>query len=197
MFTLFKSVEYPNINGELTRDFAQNIPASQLRNIPEEIDGTTITEIILENNFYHRKFNPAGGKKTHDYTSRKYRGCPVVMDNSTQLMWQQRTSKMWMNFFEAEMWIAELNEKHFAGFTNWRMPTIEEAFSLMEPPMNGEHKIINFINSIFDFITWTIWTSDIDKMNTDYAYVIDYGECSWSLHQFTETFFVRAVRNCD
>lgn len=125
----------------------------------------------------------------------KLHKCKVVVDNQTKLMWQKETSKMWMNYLNAEQWINDLNEKHWAGFTDWRMPTVEEALSLLQPGIHGNRTIINFINPVFDFVTWTIWTSDLNQSDTSQAYVIDYGEGSWSAHNFMSTFFVRAVRN--
>jgi len=125
----------------------------------------------------------------------KLHKCKVVVDNQTKLMWQKETSKMWMNYLNAEQWINDLNEKHLAGFTDWRMPTVEEALSLLQPGIHGNRTIINFINPVFDFVTWTIWTSDLNQTDTSQAYVIDYGEGSWSAHNFMSTFFVRAVRN--
>ena len=195
MFNIFKNSEQANKTGELTGRYLQQEQLIKLRNVPAEIDSATITEIITDKNFYHKKFNPDCKRTLHTYKEMKLHKCKVVVDNQTKLMWQKETSKMWMNYPNAEKWIGDLNEKHWAGFTDWRMPTVEEALSLLQPGIYGNRTIINFINPVFDFVTWTIWTSDLNQNDASQAFIIDYGEGSWSAHNFTSTFFVRAVRN--
>jgi hypothetical protein len=63
-------------------------------------------------------------------------GDGTVTDEETQLMWKQTdayqdTSK-WTNWFMAEDYIKSLNLRKFAGYINWRMPTLEEAEELFD-----------------------------------------------------------------
>jgi len=63
-------------------------------------------------------------------------GDGTVTDKETKLMWNQTdayqdTSK-WSNWFMAEDYIKALNNKKFAGYVNWRMPTLEEAEDLFD-----------------------------------------------------------------
>jgi serine/threonine-protein kinase len=58
----------------------------------------------------------------------------VVVDDATGLMWQRGgPSDGRLTFEEAEEYIAQLNAERWGGFDDWRLPTLEEAMSLMLP----------------------------------------------------------------
>ena len=65
-------------------------------------------------------------------------GDVVVVDNATGLMWHQSGSDVQMGWYEAQKWIKKLNEGSwlnkggYAGYCDWRLPTVEEAASLLE-----------------------------------------------------------------
>ena len=54
----------------------------------------------------------------------------TVLDSSTGLMWQKSDSfhdgKKGMNWYEALEYIDGKNAQKFAGFSDWRLPTVEE-----------------------------------------------------------------------
>jgi hypothetical protein len=92
-------------------------------------------------------------------------GDGTVTDKETKLMWNQTdayqdTSK-WSNWFMAEDYIKSLNIKKFAGYINWRMPTLEEAEDLYDEDMHirDMDRFEIFIDSAFSpgggFTTWT------------------------------------------
>jgi len=115
----------------------------------------------------------------------------VVYDKASGLMWQQSGSTKYMEYQEAKKWIDDLNQKGFAGYHDWRLPTLEEAMSLVEPKkMNGNL----YIDPIFDQKQWWIWTSDQVK-GESWAWVVsfDVGYCFYGL--FDYSFHVRALRS--
>jgi serine/threonine-protein kinase len=69
----------------------------------------------------------------NDYFEQTLDGDKVVIDSATNLMWQQAGSPEPMPYDSTERYIRELNNKAFAGFKNWRLPTLGEAMPLMEP----------------------------------------------------------------
>ncbi len=104
-------------------------------------------------------------------------------------MWQHSGSDN-LNYGDFNRYIETLNAKKFAGFNDWRLPTLEEAMSLMEP----EKKEHLYIDPIFDSKQSHIWTANQvgDAISQQWAvdfssgYCINYGPRSNG--------YVRAVR---
>jgi SAM-dependent methyltransferase len=81
----------------------------------------------------------------------------IVVDRASGLMWLQGGSAAAMDYFEAQEWIDDLNIRNYAGYSDWRLPSVEEAASLMETKaMNGDL----FIDPVFSQIQRVIWTGD-------------------------------------
>lgn len=93
----------------------------------------------------------------------------VIFDHATNLMWQQGGSSKSMTFTDAEAYVHDLNTKHYASFSDWRLPTLEESMSLMtcEEKNGGFH-----IYPAFDNTQWSIWT--VDKSAPGVAWVVDF-----------------------
>lgn len=75
-------------------------------------------------------------------------------------MWQQGGSNVAMNYDKAKAWIKELNQTGYAGYHDWRLPTSEEAMSLVEPQKNESNLYIDFV---FNKEPMMIWTTDMVK----------------------------------
>lgn len=86
--------------------------------------------------------------------------------------------------------INQLNLDKFADYTDWRLPTLEEAMSLMEPKKNESNL---HIASIFDRKQYWIWSADRNSVSL--AWDIDYYEGSCHYYFIEKSLFVRAVRN--
>ncbi|NIP99230.1 MAG: DUF1566 domain-containing protein, partial [Nitrospinaceae bacterium] len=60
----------------------------------------------------------------------------TVTDHSSGLMWKKKDSyqeeKKWMNWEMAKDFVKRMNEKKFAGFSDWRLPTREELKTLYD-----------------------------------------------------------------
>lgn len=69
----------------------------------------------------------------HDYELRELLGDKVVIDHATGLMWHQSGSTFGLNWYKAKRWVEQLNREGYGGYNDWRLPTIEEASSLLEP----------------------------------------------------------------
>ncbi|MFQ5481381.1 MAG: DUF1566 domain-containing protein [Nitrospinaceae bacterium] len=63
-------------------------------------------------------------------------GAGTVVDRETGLMWKQtdgfQDESRFYDWFQAERYVQELNNKRFAGFLDWRMPTLEEAEGIFD-----------------------------------------------------------------
>ena len=83
-----------------------------------------------------------------------------------------------------------VNKKGYAGFDDWRLPTLEEASSLLE----FGAKSGKFIDSTFDEKQWGTWTDD--KSDKGHAWIVTYVNGTISEVQAgTPATFVRPVRS--
>jgi len=99
---------------------------------------------------------------SHDYEVNIIEDDKVVIDHATGLMWHQSGSFKNMSWKRAKKWVAELNEKGYAGFSNWRLPTLEETVSLLEPSETNGNQ---FIDPAFDKAQSSVWTCDSNISN--------------------------------
>ena len=95
-----------------------------------------------------------------------------------------------MNYSEAEAYIQKLRSKQFAGFNDWRLPTLEEAMSLMEPAKNKDGL---FINPIFDKRQKDCWSIDLEKSSDD-AWEVEFDDGKVDTESKNHRNYVRAVR---
>ena len=93
----------------------------------------------------------------HDYEVNTIKGEKIVIDHATKLMWHQSGSYNNISWKRAKKWVRELNKQSYAGFSDWRLPTLEEAVSLLESSKKNGNQ---FIDPVFDKTQWSIWTCD-------------------------------------
>ena len=93
--------------------------------------------------FYIKKFNE-DGDFPNDFIDN---GDGTISDRVTGLMWGKECSSKLYQYYRAEKYISGLNNKEFAGYNDWRIPTLVELCSLLERRKNekGLH-----INPLFD-----------------------------------------------
>jgi len=115
----------------------------------------------------------------------------VIIDHTTSLMWQQAGSDNYMTSDKAQEYINQLNLDKFAGFNDWRLPTLEEAMSLMEAKQNDDNGF--YINSLFGKEQEWIWTADLH--NADYTWCVTFIGGGCSAGGFGTNCHVRAVRS--
>lgn len=105
-------------------------------------------------------------------------------------MWQQSGSDN-MIFEDVKKYINEINEKRFADFNDWRLPTLEEGLSLMEPKQKNSF----YIDPIFDNKQRFIWTADKLKVAVAQWVVGFYGGYCFYFGTLDSYSYVRAVRS--
>ena len=96
-----------------------------------------------------------------------------------------------MNYERAQVYIDSLNSVGFASSKDWRLPTLEEAMSLMEPA-RGNRDL--HISDQFDELQSSIWTADKLSASSSTAWVVyfDFGYCDGN--HVDNILYVRAVR---
>ena len=121
-----------------------------------------IADIII----HEKKFNQGFfGHSTisHDYEENIIDNDNIVIDHATGLMWHQSGSFKNISWKSAKRWVIKLNENGYAGFTDWRLPTLEEAVSLLEPSAKNGNQ---FIDPAFDKTQSSVWTCDSNISNS-------------------------------
>ncbi len=126
----------------IVEDMGENLPLLADSDYTGEVVTLPVEESFLQNsespeymkkwNFFEAEHNPDGGYGNHFADTGD--GLTVV-DQKTNLMWQRgglditSVRTMVRN-------IEKLNKDGFAGHHDWRMPTMEEAMSIMDPVQN-------------------------------------------------------------
>ncbi len=162
-------------------------PSAILRSTPESnFPEAAVKEMLKTKGFYDKYKNPGGKGITHQYELQA--GGKVVFDGATKLTWQQSGSDEYMTLEDAKTYIVRLNQDKFANYSDWRLPTLEEAMSLMSRAKNGDK---GYIDPFFGAEKDWIWTSD--QSSTSGMWVVSFGDGFCSL-EFINGYYVRAVR---
>lgn len=192
--------------------------AITLRAVPERLSPEGVGRMIRERRFNHPSDLSKDGLNSslfgdfeHEFEEQTFGGHPVVIDRATGLMWQQQGSQILKDELAAG-YVEDLNRSRYGGFSDWRVPTLEEVASLIRP--TGTNNGL-FIDRAFDPVQKTLWTSDRVTYNDrfkflDHWYVdlnlggimanMVYGtlkprEAILGEHYNTGPHFVRAVRS--
>ena len=132
----------PRIDLVAREEMGQDLPLigespfnGEIIHLPAEpgiINDGEITEVLEKWNFFDTECNPEG-----QFTNRFVAGDDplILIDQKTSLMWQRGGLDI-ASIRTIQRGIVELNEQGFAGFNDWRLPTMEEAMSLMDPKKN-------------------------------------------------------------
>jgi hypothetical protein len=126
----------------------------------------------------------------HQYEVKSISYDKVVVDHATGLMWHQNGSERFKDKEKIAEWVNNLNLKSYAGFSDWRLPTAEEAASLLE----SEQKFGGmYVDTLFDKKQPWIWTGDSYGNDAAWAISACYGSVFWS--KFNEFYCIRPVRS--
>lgn len=118
-----------------------------------------VAEMFKKCDFYDSNMNRLGKGIQHEYEINERDRKKLVIDHVSGLTWQQSGSSYggWKyDFFIKRRNFARIKGKKFAGYYNWRLPTLEEAMSLVQWKRNCDL----YINPVFDPEQTVIWTAD-------------------------------------
>jgi hypothetical protein len=117
-------------------------------------------------------------------------GDTVVVDQATNLMWQQAGSLQPLTHAEAKRYVAALNSEGFVGYKDWRLPTLAEAMSLMKPIKKNSNL---HIDQKFDRNQPWLWTAD--RSSSSLAWLVDFSRGSCYRDRVDREMYVRVVRS--
>jgi len=172
-----------------------------LRAEPEKmLSEDTVRRTLKNYDFFDSKWNP-NGSFDNDFVDN---GDGTMTDKATGLMWQKDGSPKPLTLKRATRYIVSLNNKRFMGYSDWRMPTIEELASIItRNAKSGLH-----INPLFAKKQKLCWSSDSGFVEDKYikdVWIVSFvegkiilrmlGDNAILLGEYTDTYYVRGVRS--
>jgi len=119
----------------LTNEAAKNYSGERVR-LPVEpgiIDDEAVGTLIRSYDFFDTHYNPQGSFENSFVAD----GSETVIDRRTGLMWQTKGLDIG-SIRHIQRGLEQLNSEKFGGYNDWRLPTLEEAMSLLEPGKNNK-----------------------------------------------------------
>ena len=136
--------------------------------------------------------------KTHPRFTNHAEG--VVFEPGRGLYWtSDDASSDSVDHADAVASIAKLNERSFGGFTDWRMPTVEELFLLADRSKCNPAIDTDFFPSCRSDWYWTATDDasepkDEETGHSDYAWIVYFYHGDSDIYDRSDTYRVRAVR---
>lgn len=144
--------------------------------------------ILVQNDAYAYKFFGLDERlRPLSYIKNNFRdnGDGTVTDSVTELVWQKSGSETYITYPEAQEYIRQMN---IGGNEGWRLPTVEEFISLLEPQKQSNEL---HINPIFHKKQCWCWTADRRSPFSVWHVNFDRGY----FHHYEDRCYVRAVRS--
>jgi hypothetical protein len=118
----------------------------------EKLATDYIKYMVKRYDFFDNNWNISGSFE-NDFVDN---GNGTITDRATGLMWEGGGSPSARIFERSKFYVRKLNEDKFAGYSDWRLPTVEELASLLKKDdNNGIH-----IDPLFDTKQKSCWSSD-------------------------------------
>lgn len=168
----------------------QNIDTLKLRNIYVEnlLDEEVLQILEYYNFFENNRFKSGIGLESNFLVNETEE---LVKDPLTGLMWQQGGNEYAENLEKSLDYIDQLNAIGYLGYNDWRLPTLEEALSLLTPSRLNKR----YLHPIFNKKIERIWTGDFGKPGKAWQVDFTYGVCSsHKTTGFWSAAYVKAVR---
>ena len=185
-----------------SRSKASNLAVGQaavhLRGKPTSLSPADLARVVETMGFNHPEDmstyklsrGVVGGTFQHRYEPQAHGDDMVVIDGATDLMWQRSGSRFKMSWQEAGSYVGDLNERRFAGYGDWRLPTVEELASLLEPIKKGDL----YVAELFTPKQSWCWSADAVSGSRSAAWFVDFVNGLVDSIDMNVNLYVRAVR---
>lgn len=144
--------------------------------------------LIRIKGFFHKEWNDKVngiGTNCKFYLSE---GEKIFIEQNTGLMWPRYVSNRFMEVKEAKEHIKHLNATEFAGYGDWRLPTLDEAMALMQKMVDKDSYLHP---SIHDREPWILTADEGEEGAWNVNYI--HGICDTGYP--VDGICVRAVRS--
>jgi hypothetical protein len=151
-----------------------------------------IQEIIRVHNFFDVKRNSQSRGVINLFRTQINQADTMIIDDASGLWWQYSdVSFKAMTFEDAHKYVERLNESKYGSFSDWRLPTLDEAMTLLEPVKNELGIYSDFNSGVWQS---KILTSD-ESIHADFIWVLDFSEGYCLEQEKVDSAFVKAVRS--
>jgi hypothetical protein len=185
----------PDVSGNLSNGL---LPVIRLRAEPRSVSPEEIQRMIRKYHFHHpADWSKYGlvpsitGNFRHDFVPETGTTVTVMIDYATELMWSTTGSPAPLTWDAAQAYIAQLNVDGYAGYRDWRLPTVEEGASLLRATKNQHNR---YCELDLETLPLWCWSSDPVATAADTAWYISFTSGGIQPHAKLNTAFVLAVR---
>jgi hypothetical protein len=149
----------------------------KLRSQYKVLSEDDVKSMLKARGFYDRRWHRSGGFPNR-FELKTVGEDKIVIDRAANLTWHQSGSERPIIFEDVKPWLEVLNRGRYAGYSDWRLPTLEEALTLMEKkPVDRFH-----IDPLFSKQQYSIWSGDYYTEVRVWGVGFNYGRysrCSW------------------
>ena len=179
---------------------ASSLRILHLRSRPSTVEPQQLRQMLITYRFHHPAdwskydLSPSiSGDFRHEYVAKELEGAQVLLDHATRLMWQRPDLLEEMNWAQASQHVAQLNARNYAGFSDWRLPSIEELASLMEGRKTESGLYLSPL-----FGSPPLWCWSVDRSPAPgKVWFISFNSGGIQQHAIENSAFVLAVRSLD
>jgi serine/threonine protein kinase len=147
-----------------------------------------VINMIKERSFFDTNWN-RDGEFSNQFELKSLSDGQVVIDAAVGLMWHPGGTPGFMSLEKAVKWLEELNNSSYAGFSDWRLPTLEEAASLLQ---QRKDKSSFYIGAYFSVEQQCIYTGD--RIDETRVWLVDFKEGN-VFSDFPNYGYIRPVRS--
>lgn len=159
----------------------------KLRKEPRAMDSATLDADLVRLGLFARDRSPIGGGVENRLEPMVVGDTVLIHDRATGLIWDRGSAEV-MDAGRTEAYLARLNAGRYAGYANWRLPTMEEALSLMEPQPRDGYYLDPLLRG------GPVYTKTADHTLTGRVWMVDYTDGVIGTEPPSHNSRVRAVR---
>lgn len=213
--TLDIEISQPSDSEGFSQEFdnSNNIPLEKIELRPEPkkvLLMSNIDNFVKKYNFFESSINPSGSYRGNFSIFNE----DVIIDNKSGLCWQKSSSERAFLRTSAKKYVVKMNNKNYGGYSDWRLPTLEEMASLLQKKRS---KSRYHIHSHFTKTRPKYWTADspdllFHKTDEETAWIVDFkkgeiAKAAWistvfspqyeNQYKINEKNYVKIVRTCN
>ena len=163
-------------------------PPPPLRRTPGILTAEQVKTMLVRQGIYDSRWNASAAGCEPRYATQLAGDAILVVDGEHGLTWQRAASPNPLTFDGAEAYLHALNADDFAGVSDWRLPTLEEAGTLLAPALHaGIH-----LDPVFEKGASFIWTAD--RHPDDGVWMVYFADGQVACERESFNAWVRAVR---